>query len=593
MRARLAAGADGDARVAEHERPDRRAPDRCSLVGSDDLQRLRIDVEARLQRTLGERLRGVARQMRACGRLRQRMRHRAHGAVVGDGDAPLLRARRRRRRRTSHSAPPRTAARASCRRDFGHTSGPASRQTNLCDVHCSGHLRSASLTVATRCHCGPSVAPCAATAASAMAMALSRARCSGCTSAPNGAHATTRRHRPIRAPATRAGMLRKGGPRRALYRRRVGPLRTGAPRAVAQCRRQFAPCAGLPAAPSDDHQRHGRGDDHQHLLQLRAGRIDEEQRNREQRQIERRVQQDRRHQAEAQEDRAPRRSTAARARRVASTRESRDSSRAPAEHQRLHDDRDGDAERPRRKRAPISAPRDSGIARNTHSSMNPACSDIAIGVSAGTARAEDVRIGQHLRRLPPAEPAVRRVVERCDECQARSARTDSRRACDRRFAASGRRRATRRATAADGAETRARVRLSAAMNTSAYASPPATAINSATPPCFATRMSSPVSVVPAPNHAGARRGQRVAASSVPDDEPRADRRAPDEPVRAREPQHGEDAAADAVEHARRRRSRDSRSGCWRCAARRSAGRTTRECGRTARCRSARRPTRRA
>ena len=88
------------------------------------------------------------------------------------------------------------------------------------------------------------------------------------------------------------------------------------------------------------------------------------------------------------------------------------------------------------------------------------------------------------------------------------------------------------------------------MNTSAYASPPATAISSASAALLRPerRRLSPSCrrrTIAVPDAAS-----ELAASSVADDESRTDRRPPDEPVRAREPQHGEDAAADAVEHAR-------------------------------------------
>ena len=56
------------------------------------------------------------------------------------------------------------------------------------------------------------------------------------------------------------------------------------------------------------------------------------------------------------------------------------------------------------------------------------------------------------------------------------------------------------------------------MKTTAYASPPATAINSATPPCFAQNVVA-VSVVPAPNHAAPDAASELAASSVPTTSP--------------------------------------------------------------------------
>ena len=56
------------------------------------------------------------------------------------------------------------------------------------------------------------------------------------------------------------------------------------------------------------------------------------------------------------------------------------------------------------------------------------------------------------------------------------------------------------------------------MNTSAYASPPATAISSASPPCFAQNVVT-VSVVSAPNHPLPDAASELAASSVPTTSP--------------------------------------------------------------------------
>ena len=99
--------------------------------------------------------------------------------------------------------------------------------------------------------------------------------------------------------------------------------------------------------------------------------------------------------------------------------------------------------------------------------MNPACSEIAIGINAGTAARQDVGVGQQLGGLPPAEPAVGHEVEERDE---RELERHEEIAAERAAQHRGRRaplRATRRATAADEAGNARRARLSAAMNTSA------------------------------------------------------------------------------------------------------------------------------
>ena len=77
------------------------------------------------------------------------------------------------------------------------------------------------------------------------------------------------------------------------------------PCAVAQRLRQFAPCTRVNAPPHDDREWNKTGSDDQRLLDERIRRIDEEYRNREQREIERRVKQHRRQQPEPQEDQRP------------------------------------------------------------------------------------------------------------------------------------------------------------------------------------------------------------------------------------------------------------------------------------------------
>ena len=80
-----------------------------------------------------------------------------------------------------------------------------------------------------------------------------------------------------------------------------------------------------------------------------------------------------------------------------------------AEHEGLQHECRGDAQPAQAvARADERADRRAGWRGTAHSSMKPACSDVAIGVSAGTADAEDVRIGQRLGGLPPSEIAIGR-----------------------------------------------------------------------------------------------------------------------------------------------------------------------------------------
>jgi len=120
------------------------------------------------------------------------------------------------------------------------------------------------------------------------------------------------------------------------------------------------------------------------LLNPRTGRFHEENRKCEQHEVERRVQDDRRQEAEAQEDQRPdhRRHDQLHEARV--RRQSRIVRVRAAEHERLDDEGDRDANPPVSEALADQRAKRSGIARNTHSSMKPACREIAMGESAGT-----------------------------------------------------------------------------------------------------------------------------------------------------------------------------------------------------------------
>ena len=158
---------------------------------------------------------------------------------------------------------------------------------------------------------------------------------------------------------------------------------------------------------------------------------------------------------------------------------------------------------------------------------------------------QDVGIGQHLGRLPPAQPAIRRVIERCDERElerheqvaaGRASQHRSRRAARGRPHAPQlrlvRERAPREALRRHEHE---RVRQPAAerdrRRRAGLARPER------------RRRLRGVEVEPG----GRRRGQRRRRHQAADDESGDERGTHGEPVRSREPQHAEDAAAEAVE----------------------------------------------
>ena len=137
---RLAVLADVDARIREHERPvGARRP--VLLVRGDQVQcgrdpRRSARATCRSARTTGSILRRVA------ARVAPRAAHAAPGAPRRAGSIVTRHssARAATSPRTSRSAPPRAAARASSRSAHGTRSGPASRHTNLCCVHCGSSL---------------------------------------------------------------------------------------------------------------------------------------------------------------------------------------------------------------------------------------------------------------------------------------------------------------------------------------------------------------------------------------------------------------------------------------------------------------------
>ena len=88
-----------------------------------------------------ERLRRLARQVRAGTRLRQRMRHRAHGTVVGDRDPPLLRALDDVAAEHRVANFPERRLRASCRRGVDTLRGPL-RARRTCATSTAADLRS-------------------------------------------------------------------------------------------------------------------------------------------------------------------------------------------------------------------------------------------------------------------------------------------------------------------------------------------------------------------------------------------------------------------------------------------------------------------
>ena len=148
-----------------------------------------------------------------------------------------------------------------------------------------------------------------------------------------------------------------------------------------------------------------------------ARRLDQEQRDGEQREIEQRVQQDRRQQSEPQEDRRPEHRRQQELDEARIRRKARVVRVRASEDHGLQHERDGDAqpaapemradERAERKRnrAKQAFLHESRLQRNRDGHQR------RHGVR------EDVGIGQHFGRLPPAEPAVRRVIEAGDERQ--------------------------------------------------------------------------------------------------------------------------------------------------------------------------------
>ena len=181
--------------------------------------------------------------------------------------------------------------------------------------------------------------------------------------------------------------------------------------------------------------------------------------------------------------------------------------------------------------------------------MNPACSEMAIGISAGIGSGQDVGIRQHFGGLPPAEPAVRREVENGDECQLeRNEEIAAERAAEHR----GRRGGIGRPYAPElrlpgkGLSREALRRHEHEPVGEAAAQHDGHRRADLARPEGRRRLRG-VEVEPCRRRArqARRRHQRA------DDETRGERRARGEPMRPREPQHAEDAAAEPVEEPRR------------------------------------------
>ncbi len=335
-------------------------------------------------------------------------------------------------------------------------------------------------------------------------------------------------------------------PARSVSVTRRAPRRR--PCAVDERRRELAPRARARPAPQDHGERHQAGDDHRGALQPCPGRVDEVERYREQREVEQRVQHDRRQEPVAQEDRRPdhRRHDEldqARVRREAGVIGMRG-----AEDHRLQHERDGDSQRAaaemradqrpqrERNRAKDALLPESGLQRNRDRHQR------------GHGGRQDVGIGQHLGGLPPAQPAIARVVERGDERELqRDEEVTAHRAPQHRARRAGflrpeppelrvlRKRAPREAL---GGHEHERVAQSARDQ------------NRERLPGLAQpedrRRLRGVETEPRRR----RRRQRRRRHQSADDEPRRQRRADDEPVLAREPQHAEDASAQTVEEPR-------------------------------------------
>ncbi|HET7607289.1 MAG TPA: hypothetical protein VFL84_01315, partial [Gammaproteobacteria bacterium] len=341
--ARFAARTDDDAWCAEHERPvgARRA---LLLVGRDERELVRIDFERRRERPARERQRRLTRQARTGARLGNRVRERAHAPIVGDRDTPFL------------------CALDDVAVEFRIAHFPHRRRED--------RPHEAAVGVGTRL-APHELVPCPLPGLLARelhgreALPFGRQRHAARGERRVGGGDGVRPGKPQRRNVR--AERRKHGPRtdardtqhrqRALERardpargERVGDraivgVRAGAPRAIAQYVGQFRPAPGLPAAQDDDRERDERGDHDERLLRACARRVDQEERNRKEREVERRVQQDRGQQAEAQEDQRPHDRGRQQLDRPRIRREPRIVGVRAAEYERLQDHGERDAQR--------------------------------------------------------------------------------------------------------------------------------------------------------------------------------------------------------------------------------------------------------
>ena len=413
---RLAARPDGKLGIGERERPVG-ARRQHALVGADIDEARRVAMEHAFDRLHRERMRVVAREPRAGTLLGQRVHDLAQRAVAVDRHAPLLGALddvaaescvahlpQRRREHVAHDGSIRVAP------------GLGEDETVL---------RPQPRVVAREHDVGEALPRCVERSAVLAQRGIGRRLRVGTADRDTGHVGAKRR---CSQPGDEAGhrepgqcALERRDPRWILRVRRLrgrrfgGRLLGAAPAAVAQERRQLRERTRAHPAHGDDRERHQRSGDDERLLHARLRRIDEEYRNREQREVEHRVQQHRREQAEAQEDQRPDRRRHEQLDQPRIVRKPGIVRVRGAEHECLHDDGDRD-----RERAPAEARADQRGDRERHRTEQALLHEAGLQRDRDRRQrrhraAEHVRVGQRLGWLPPAEPAIRRVVERRDE----------------------------------------------------------------------------------------------------------------------------------------------------------------------------------
>ena len=187
------------------------------------------------------------------------------------------------------------------------------------------------------------------------------------------------------------------------------------PSAVSQRVGELAPRTRLYPPPRDDGERNERRDADQRLLDERERRIDQEDRDCKQREIERRMEQNRRQKAEAKKNQRPDHRRHDQFNEARIRRKSWIIRVRAAEYQRLQHEGERDAEC-----AAAVAFADQRAERKGNGAKYAFLHEARLQRNRNRRqrrrpRAQNVGIGQHLGRLPPSEPFVRCVIERCDQ----------------------------------------------------------------------------------------------------------------------------------------------------------------------------------